>query len=73
MRAYSAIPSRIGSGSKVPIHPRNLGARPGREDLVFQVTNRGCDSSWADFEKREERDEEQYKLHYITRIVCHCI
>ena len=41
MRAYSAIPSRIGSGSKVPIHPRNLGARPGREDLVFQVTNSG--------------------------------
>lgn len=39
--AYSAMPSRMDMGSKLPMQPLNLGARPGREDLVFQVTKRG--------------------------------
>lgn len=39
--AYSAMPSRIGMGSKLPMQPLSLGVRPGREDLMFQVTKRG--------------------------------
>lgn len=35
------MPSRINIGSKLPMQPLNLGARSGREDLVFQVTKRG--------------------------------
>jgi hypothetical protein len=41
MSAYSASPSLKGSASKLPMQPRNLGARPGREERVFQVTNSG--------------------------------
>lgn len=41
MRAYSASPSCKGSASKLPMHPRSLGARPGRDERVFHVTNRG--------------------------------
>lgn len=43
VRAYSAIPSLRGSGSKLPMHPRSLGGRPGREDLAFQVTKSGLE------------------------------
>jgi hypothetical protein len=39
--AYSASPSLNGSASKLPMHPLNLGARPGREERAFQVTNNG--------------------------------
>ena len=42
--AYSARPSRIGIASKVPMHPLNRGCRPGRDDLVFQVTKSGLRS-----------------------------
>jgi hypothetical protein len=41
MRAYSASPSFKGNASKLPMHPRSRGARPGREERVVQVTNRG--------------------------------
>ena len=37
------MPSRIGMGSKLPMQPLSLGVRPGREDLMFQVTKRGLD------------------------------
>ncbi len=43
MRAYSASPSLSGWGSKVPMQPRSLCGRPGREDRVFQVTKRGLE------------------------------
>lgn len=35
------MPWRISIGSKLPMQPLSLGTRPGREDLVFQVTKRG--------------------------------
>ena len=41
MSAYSARPSRSGSASKLPMQPLSLGARPEREERVFQVTNKG--------------------------------
>jgi hypothetical protein len=41
MSAYSAMPSRIDMGSKLPMQPLSLVVRPGREDLMFQVTKRG--------------------------------
>lgn len=51
--AYSASPSLTGSGSNVPMHPRSLGARPGREERVFHVTNRGLHSSRLNWRERE--------------------
>jgi hypothetical protein len=41
IRAYSASPSCKRSASKLPIQPRSRGARPGRDDRVFHVTNNG--------------------------------
>lgn len=35
------MPWRMGMGSKLPMQPLSLGARPGREDRMFQVTKRG--------------------------------
>lgn len=37
------MPSCIDMGSKLPMQPLNLGERPGREDLMFQVTKSGLD------------------------------
>lgn len=48
MMAYSARPSRIGKGSKVPMQPRNLGARPGREERVFHVTKTALEETGGD-------------------------
>lgn len=39
--AYSASPSRRGKASKQPMQPRSRGARPGRDERVFHVTNSG--------------------------------
>ena len=34
----------MGIASKVPMHPLSRGCRPGRDDLVFQVTKSGLHS-----------------------------
>lgn len=38
------MPWRMDMGSKLPMQPLSLGARPGREDLMLQVTKRGLDN-----------------------------
>jgi hypothetical protein len=39
--AYSAIPSRSGIASKLPMQPLRRDARPGRDERVLHVTNNG--------------------------------
>lgn len=41
VNAYSAIPALSGCASKVPMQPLRRCPRPERDDLLFQVTNKG--------------------------------
>lgn len=44
MRAYSAKPACSANASKLPMQPLSLELRPGRDERVFQVTNKGLAS-----------------------------
>ena len=52
VRAYSARPSRRGRASKLPMQPRSRGARPGREERMFQVTKSGLSAAAIERDER---------------------